>query len=116
RQAVAHAIDRKSIVQQLVRGGTDVLHQPCHSSQFGCPAADTLTHYEFDPKKAKALLADAGYPNGFDTTLWFFNNYPRDIAQALQANLQAVGIRAKLNPVSPTVMYESTRKGVIPFM
>ena len=116
RQAVAHAIDRKLIVQQLVRGGTDVLHQPCHSSQFGCPPADALMRYEFDPKKAKALLADAGYPNGFDTTLWFFNNYPRDIAQALQANLQSVGIRAKLNPVSPTVMYESTQKGVIPFM
>ena len=68
RQAIWHAIDRKSIADKLVTGGSRVPAAPCYPSQFGCDAAAAVT-YDYDPAKARALLAEAGFPNGFETEL-----------------------------------------------
>ena len=68
RQAIFHAIDRQTIADKLVTGGSRVPLAPCYPSQFGCDA-DAAVKYEYDPAKAKALLAEAGYPNGFDIEL-----------------------------------------------
>ncbi|KVF70657.1 ABC transporter substrate-binding protein [Burkholderia vietnamiensis] len=55
--------------------------------------------YKLDVAKAKALLAKAGLPNGFDVTMDMPNDYPYiEIAQALQANFAQAGIRVKLIP------------------
>jgi peptide/nickel transport system substrate-binding protein len=95
RQAVMHAVDRETIAAKLVGGGSRVPATPCYPSQFGCNQ-DVAVKYEYNPAKAKQLLAEAGYPNGFDIE---FVSYvqPRQWPEAVQNYLNAVGIRAKFN-------------------
>ena len=61
RQAIWHAIDRKAIADKLVTGGSRVPQAPCFPPQFGCDA-EAAVLYDYDPAKAKQLLAEAGYP------------------------------------------------------
>ena len=68
RQAIFHAIDRNAISRQFMQGGSRVLDAPCFPTQFGCDAT-AARRYPYDPDHARALLAEAGYPNGFDTEL-----------------------------------------------
>ena len=65
RQAIWHAVNRKEFADKLVQGGSRVPPAPCFPSQFGCDA-DAAVKYDYDPAKAKALLAEAGYPDGFE--------------------------------------------------
>lgn len=93
RQAMAHAIDRASLVKNLIRGDAGVIHTPCFPTQFGCDV-DSAVKYEFDPEKAKALLAEAGYPDGFEIEFYTFR--PADWAEAIMGDLAKVGIKATL--------------------
>src|SRR3954463_8932625 len=68
RQAIWHAIDRQAIADKLVTGGSRVPQAPCFPPQFGCEAEAAVLH-DYDPAKAKKLLAEAGYPDGFDVEL-----------------------------------------------
>jgi peptide/nickel transport system substrate-binding protein len=95
RQAVWHALDRTTIAERLVTGGSRVPVAPCYPTQFGCNA-DAAVQYDYDPDKAKRLLAEAGFPNGFDIELTSYVQ-PRQWSEAVQSYLQAVGIRARLN-------------------
>ena len=91
RQAIAAAIDRTTIARTLVQGGARVPEAPCFPTQFGCDAAAAV-RTEFDPARARTLLAEAGFPHGFDTTLVSF--VVPQYALAVAANLEAVGIHA----------------------
>lgn len=93
RQAMAHAIDRESLVKNLIRGDAGVIHTPCFPTQFGCDV-DSAVKYEFDPEKAKALLSEAGYPDGFEIEFYTFR--PADWAEAVMGDLAKVGIKATL--------------------
>src|SRR6185369_16139526 len=66
RQAIWHAVNRQEMADKLVQGGSRVPMAPCFPTQFGCDA-DAAVKYAYDPAKAKALLAEAGFPNGFET-------------------------------------------------
>ncbi len=91
RQAIMHAVDRATLARQFMPGGSRVLDAPCFPTQFGCEQA-IAAKYEYDPAKARALLAEAGYPDGFDTDLV---GYLLPAWQdALRGYLAAVGIRA----------------------
>ncbi len=68
RQAIFYAIDRNAISRQFMQSGSRVLDAPCFPTQFGCDAT-AARRYPYDPDHARALLAEAGYPNGFDTEL-----------------------------------------------
>lgn len=92
RQAISHAIDRQGIVNALVGGNSKVIHAFCFPTNFGCP--DDVTQYEYNPEKAKKLLAEAGYPNGFTTKLAAWRDRP--YVEAMQNNLAAIGIKAEL--------------------
>jgi peptide/nickel transport system substrate-binding protein len=93
RQAVLHALDRPAIARRLGEVATRVPEAPCYPTQFGCEPAAAV-RYRYDPARAKALLAEAGYPNGFATDL-VSHVLPQD-GQAIRAYLQAVGIAARL--------------------
>ena len=93
RQAVAHAINRESIAKNLVGGASDVIHSACYPSQFGC-TDDGVPRWEYNPEKAKKLLAEAGYPGGFETDIYAYRQ--REFTEAAIGDLANVGIKANL--------------------
>ena len=102
RRAVMHAIDRPTLARRFMPGGSRVLDAPCFPTQFGCDQA-VATKYEYDPARARALLAEAGYAQGFDTQLVGY--VQPDWIAAVQEYLAAVGVRAEAVAlqVGPTV-------------
>lgn len=108
RKAITHAIDRESIVKNIVGAGSRVLHTQCFPSQFGC-TDEGATRYKYDPALAKKLLAEAGFPNGLDTEIFAYRE--RNQTEAIISNLQAAGIRAKLTFSQYAAMRDSIRAG-----
>ncbi|WP_173933903.1 ABC transporter substrate-binding protein [Chelativorans sp. Marseille-P2723] len=96
RQALSMAIDRQAIVQHLLFGQGDAAHVFGFPFAFGWPADAGKYVVEYDPEGAKTLLAEAGYPDGFDITL-FAATEGRDFAQAIAQYLEAVGVRVKMD-------------------
>ena len=111
RQAIAHAIDRQSIVDNIMGGGT-VLHLPCYTTQFGCEAPDAPI-YAYDPERARMLLAEAGFPNGF--TINFYGYRDRPVAEAVMGYLSAVGIETSLQWLQYSALRDRVRNGEIEF-
>ena len=97
RKAVAHAINAKAIVDGIL-GGVGTLGGGFESPVI--PGAHkNLPPREYNSEKAKKMLADAGYPNGFETTFYTSTGrylMDRQVAEAVQAQLKEVGINAKL--------------------
>lgn len=99
RQAVAHAIDAEAIRVKVMRGLAKPVGTVLVPGVQGY-SADADKRLPYDREKAKKLLAQAGYPDGFDVTLDAGNVQPAaDIAQAVAAMLAQVGIRVRLNIV-----------------
>jgi oligopeptide transport system substrate-binding protein len=94
RQAVNMAINKDRIVQ-LINNRAVPANQPLPPSMPGYDK--DFKGYSYDVAKAKALLADAGVPDGFQTELYAMNTDPNPrIAQAIQQDLAAVGIKADI--------------------
>lgn len=111
RQAINYAIDRQGMVKNLVRGGSQPVYTACFHAQTACDDSQ-VTKYPYDPAKAKQLLAEAGYPNGFDTDLWAYRE--RDYAEAIIGYLRNIGIRARLHYVQYPVMADALMTGKAP--
>ena len=100
RLAINHAIDKATIIESLYRGRAIPAKNPIPPTLWGYD--NTIEDYAYDPELAKQLLAEAGYPNGFETTLWALpvprSYIPNGIALAeeLQSELQDIGIVAKI--------------------
>ena len=108
RQAIFHAIDRQAFARNVVQGGARVPEAPCFPTQFGCDAAAAM-RYDFNPARARALLAEAGYPDGFDTELVTYA-LPQ-WAAAIQAYLKAVGISARITQLPVAAAVRQTLDG-----
>jgi len=96
RQAANHAINRQAINEAETLGHS-VLTGSIIPRKF--EYALTLETYAYDPKKAKQLLTDAGYPNGFEAGDCTVDNVFAWLGEAIVNDLVAVGIRAKMRPV-----------------
>ena len=103
RQAMNHAINKAEIAEFLMGGGAQPVHTACHPAQFGCD--QSVANYPYDPERAKELLAEAGYPDGFDLELWSYRDKP--IAEAVLANLTDVGIDVSLRHVKLASLNEA---------
>ena len=98
RQAIAHAIDRQAIVAGAFFGqATPITGGVVPEWNWGYAGLDHFTPGA-NPEKAKELLAAAGHPDGFETSITIASSFPAMVAMApiIQANLQAVGINAKI--------------------
>jgi len=108
RQAIFHAIDRQQIADRMIQGGSRVPLAPCYPTQFGCDGT-AVAQYPYDPAKAKQLLAEAGYPNGFETELVSY--ILPQWGASVQAFLGAVGIKAKLTQLQVQALIQ--RCGIV---
>jgi peptide/nickel transport system substrate-binding protein len=110
RKAIMHAIDREALVKSIVGEGSRVLHTFCHPFQFGC-TNEGAPRYPYDPAKAKQLLAEAGFPNGFGID--FYSVRDRPLTEAIINYLRAVGIRADLHFVQAAAARDAERAGKV---
>jgi ABC-type transport system substrate-binding protein len=97
RQAVAYAIDNKAIVDTFLSGFARVADSPLAPGVF--PYKPQAVRYNYDPERAKKLLAEAGYPNGFSSTMWVpVGSYAasQQISEAIAGMLKKIGINLKL--------------------
>ena len=106
RRAINHAIDRDTMVKQIVGAGSRVINTICFPAQFGC-TDEGATRYAYDPAKAKALLAEAGFPNGFEVDIVAYRE--RQQTEAIINYLRAVGIKANLRFLQYAAMRELIR-------
>lgn len=98
RQALNYAIDKEAIVRDLFKGfGAVSPGQQCPQEAFGhCPAVEA---YPYDPERAKELLAEAGYADGFDMTISAtsgYFQYDNELAQAISDQLSQVGVNTSI--------------------
>lgn len=115
RKAVALALDRQRIVDQFYPGGSVVATHftPC-SIEFACEGD---AWYDTDVAAAKALLAEAGYPNGFSTTLSLRDKVrgylpaPVAVATDIQAQLAEIGITVTLDVQESTTFLDNASAG-----
>jgi peptide/nickel transport system substrate-binding protein len=110
RQAVNHAIDRNALVNALLKGKSQVVSTACYPSQFGCD--QDVTSYDYDPEKARALLAEAGYPDGFTTEFYAYRD--REYAEAISSYLNAVGIKTDFRMLQYSALRELNMTGDVP--
>jgi peptide/nickel transport system substrate-binding protein len=110
RQAVAHAINREQIAKTAMGQEAVVIHAACHPDQFACTSR--VAKYDFDPAKARALLKEAGYPDGFEFDFYAFRD--REQSEAMIGDLARVGLKPTLNYLQYTAFLEASRKGRVP--
>lgn len=102
RQALNYAFDKKSYLKQVFDGTATAADGPYPPNTW---SYSNLPDYNYEPAKARKLLAEAGYPNGFNTTIWIrpagstLNPNPRAGGELLQADLAKVGIKAELKVI-----------------
>ncbi|HEX9868016.1 MAG TPA: ABC transporter substrate-binding protein [Candidatus Tectomicrobia bacterium] len=115
RRAIAHAINKRAIVEKLFGGiGIPAINM-LPPSLWGYN--DAVLDYAYDPAKAREYLAKAGLPNGFKTKLWAMPNprpympQPTKIAEAIQADLKGVGIEAEIVTMDWATYLAKTREG-----
>ena len=113
RQAANYAINRDAMCRDLLSGACSAASQfmfqghPWYSDDIG---------YKYDPAKARALLAEAGYPNGFKTVAVVAasgsgNMWPQPMNEYVQRNLREVGIDVELRPIEWNTMRNTYRAG-----
>ncbi|MEP1522884.1 ABC transporter substrate-binding protein [Ascidiaceihabitans sp.] len=110
REALAHAIDRQAIVDGAMFGyGTPIgTHFAPHNPAY----VDLKANSSYDPEKAKALLAEAGFADGFETTLHLPPpSYARRGGEIIAAQLAEVGIKAEITNVEWAQWLETVFRG-----
>jgi peptide/nickel transport system substrate-binding protein len=99
RQALNYAVNKDALVRDVLKGTGAVSRGPVLPGTWG--ADPGLRAYPYDPERAKKLLAEAGYPSGFSTTMWVPESgsgmqSPVAMATVMQSNLKAVGVNVAL--------------------
>ena len=115
RQALNYAIDKQALVSSTLGGLGQVT--PTLVPSYFTGYNSSVQAYPYDPAKAKALLKQAGYANGFPLTIMFpANHYVQgaQIVQVVASELQQVGITAKIDSVSLATFASDTAKRKIP--
>ncbi|MFN0030100.1 MAG: ABC transporter substrate-binding protein [Acidimicrobiales bacterium] len=117
RQALNYAIDRDGLAESILQGTAAPLPQAAAEANFAFRKENDF--YTYDPDKAKKLLADAGYPDGFTFRLSFptsgsGNMVPIPMNEALQSDLAKIGVKVELEPIEWAAMLQDYFVGKIP--
>ncbi|MDQ0337943.1 peptide/nickel transport system substrate-binding protein [Caldalkalibacillus uzonensis] len=110
RKAISMAINKEEIINGIVGGAGIPAVGPLAPDVFGYH--DGVSQLEYNPEQAKELLAEAGYPDGFKTTIWTNDNQVReDIAEVVQAQLKEIGVDAEIEVLEWGAYLEKTANG-----
>ena len=100
RQALSMSINKQSIIDAVFQGAGKIAKNPIPPTMWSYN--DKVIDYAYDPAAAKKLLAEAGFPNGFETDLWAmpvqrpYNPNARRMAEMIQADWDKIGVKAKI--------------------
>ena len=100
RRALNHAVNREALARDILKGTATPAVGPIPPA-ITWAFTDQVTKYPYDPERAKKLLAEAGFPKGFPAVFWIPESgsgmqSPKTMAQAIQADLAAVGVNAAI--------------------
>ncbi|HEY4553724.1 MAG TPA: ABC transporter substrate-binding protein, partial [Bacillaceae bacterium] len=118
RQALSHAINKQAIIDNFYEGTAQAAKNPIPPSINGYN--DDIQDYEYDLDKAKALLEEAGYGDGFKMDLWAmpvprpYMPNGRKVAEAIQADFEKLGIEAEIVSMEWGPYLEKVRDGEAP--
>ena len=100
RQALNYAVDKQAIIDAVFQSAGRIAKNPIPPTMWSYN--ENVADYAYDPEKAKQLLAEAGYGNGFETDVWAmpvqrpYNPNARRMAELIQADFAKVGVTAKI--------------------
>ncbi|MEO8345794.1 MAG: ABC transporter substrate-binding protein [Betaproteobacteria bacterium] len=100
RQALNLATNKEAILKAVYQGQGQIAKNPIPPILWGYN--NSIKDYPYDPAKAKELLAQAGYPNGFEVELWYlpvtrpYNPDGKRMAEVIQADWEKIGVKTKL--------------------
>jgi dipeptide transport system substrate-binding protein len=115
RQAISQALNRQSYLDAIYLGNATLAKNPIPPTMWSYN--DKTVDYAYDVTKAKALLTKAGFPNGFQTTLWYmpvsrpYNPNGKKMAEMMQADLAKIGIKADLQTFDWGAYLDKARLG-----
>jgi len=115
RQALNYAVNKQALIDAFYAGAAEPAKNPMPKSVAGYN--DDVEAYEYDPEKAKELLKEAGYEDGFEMELWAMpvaRPYMPDgkkVAEALQKDFAEVGVKAKIVSYEWATYLEKARTG-----
>ena len=110
RQALNYAVDKEAIAEHVLHGQLAIV-----PGDFPVPEWRGLEPYPYDPERARALLAEAGFPDGFEITLRTFTTSPGAelpiIAEVVAGYWRAVGVRTRIVPTTWTSLRSAWSTG-----
>ena len=114
RQALTLAIDKKAILQQVLGGLGQAVGTVNYYPTDAWATKALLEPFPYDPAKAKQLLAEAGYPNGFEVTMnltaWPGRGFLPDVGEAVATYWERIGLKVKRRPVDRAIFAADFRK------
>lgn len=110
RKAINYAIDKKNLINNIYKGFAIVSTTALPPSMWGHNS--NIHDYEYDVKKAKALLEKAGYAKGFEIDFWILDKVEnRQFAKLLEANLKKIGVTLKVKIKEPKTFFKGVKSG-----
>jgi peptide/nickel transport system substrate-binding protein len=108
-EAFRYLVDYQGLAATLLKGHSEVRQSPVPVGMFGALPRSYMP-YKLDIERARKLLAEAGYPNGFTAEFSVLNNFPYpDIAQHIQQNAEKVGVHLKIVQMIGAQLYQKAR-------
>ena len=108
-EAFRYLFDYQGIEATLLKNHSEVRQSPVPVGVFGALPKNYMP-YKLDLERARKLLAEAGYPNGFSAEIAVLNTFPYpDLAQHLQQNAEKVGVKLKITQMIGAQLYQRAR-------
>jgi dipeptide transport system substrate-binding protein len=115
RQALNYAINKQAILDAVFQGAGQAAKNPIPPTMWSYN--DDIKDYAYDPAKAKQLLAEAGFKDGFETDIWAmpvqrpYNPNAQRMAELIQADWAAIGVKAKIVTYEWAEYLDRSKKG-----
>lgn len=114
RRALMHALDLEIIAEVIWGGLAQASYSDLAPAYLG--HTEDVPRYEYDPELARELLAEAGYPDGFSTTLYWLNTHSNDLLGTVRAMWRDIGVETEVRSVDSGTWVASLSSGEAPLI